>query len=99
MENMWTNSYDDGVPANLDYESITMPDVLKRNATNFSKGKIFEFAGKRINFQEFNDEVNQIANGFIALGVAKGDRVALLLPNIPRSPSQPLRHGESALLL
>lgn len=84
MENVWMSSYGDGVPGNLDYESITMPDVLKRNAANLPKGKIIEFAGTRITFKAFDDEVNQVANGFMALGVGKGDRVALLLPNIPQ---------------
>ncbi|ACN13459.1 FadD1 [Desulforapulum autotrophicum HRM2] len=84
MENVWMSSYGEGVPGNLDYESITMPDMLKRNATNLPKGRIIEFAGTRITFKAFDEEVNQVANGFIALGVGKGDRVALLLPNIPQ---------------
>jgi long-chain acyl-CoA synthetase len=84
MEKVWVRSYGEGISRNLDYESITMSDVLKRSTANFPKGKSLEFAGNRISFKEFDDQVNQVANGLIAMGVAKGDRVALLLPNIPQ---------------
>ncbi|MBI9091621.1 MAG: long-chain fatty acid--CoA ligase [Desulfobacterium sp.] len=84
MEKIWVRSYGEGVSRNLDYESITMSDVLKRSTANFPKAKSLEFAGNRINFKAFDDQVNQVANALIAMGVAKGDRVALLLPNIPQ---------------
>ncbi len=84
MEKVWVRSYGEGISRNLDYESITMSDVLKRSTVNFPKARSLEFAGNRISFKEFDDQVNQVANAFIAMGVAKGDRVALLLPNIPQ---------------
>ena len=83
MENVWIRSYGEGVSRNLDYESITMSDVLKRNTIDYPRAKGLEFAGTTLSFKEFDDQVNQVANALIALGVAKGDRVALLLPNIP----------------
>ena len=83
MENVWRRSYGDKVARNLDYESITMSDVLKRNRINFPRGKSLEFSGIRINFETFDDQVNQVANALISLGIKKGDRVALLLPNTP----------------
>ncbi|MCP4114532.1 MAG: long-chain fatty acid--CoA ligase [Desulfobacteraceae bacterium] len=84
MEKVWVRSYGEGVSRNLDYEAITMSDVLKRSTSSFPKAKSLEFAGNRISFKAFDEQVNQVANGLIAMGVAKGDRVALLLPNIPQ---------------
>jgi len=84
MENVSIHSYGEGVSRNLDYESIIMSDFLKRNRASYPRAKSLEFAGTSINFKDFDDQVNQVANAFIALGVAKGDRVALVLPNLPQ---------------
>jgi len=83
MENVWIRSYGEGVSRNLDYESITMSDVLKRNTIKYPNANSLEFAGTTLRFKDFDEQVNQVANALIALGVTKGDRVALILPNIP----------------
>jgi len=41
------------------------------------------FAGEKITYSQLNREVNRVANGLTALGIKKGDRVAIMLPNIP----------------
>ncbi len=83
MENIWIKSYGD-VPRNLDYEEIIMPDVLKRSVKNHPNAVSLQFADTKINFRQFNEQVNRLANALTALGVAKGDRVAILLPNVPQ---------------
>ena len=39
------------------------------------------FEDRRLNFREFNDRVNQLANALSSLHVKKGDKVATILPN------------------
>jgi long-chain acyl-CoA synthetase len=41
------------------------------------------FENREISFREVETNVNRVANGLRSLGLAKGDRVAIMLPNIP----------------
>lgn len=84
LENIWRRSYTKGVPRNINYEEITMSEVLKRNAEKYPHAISLQFVDTKIQFAKFNDHVNKIANALIDMGVAKGDRVAVLLPNIPQ---------------
>ncbi len=42
------------------------------------------YQNEKINYSEFDAKVNQAANGFVEAGVKKGDRVGLMMPNIPQ---------------
>jgi long-chain acyl-CoA synthetase len=54
-------------------------DVAQRNGAK----PALIFADTRIRYAELNTQIERAANGLAARGVAKGDRVALLVPNIP----------------
>jgi len=41
------------------------------------------FDDQVISYGEFDEGVNRVANGFLSIGVEKGDRVSLMLPNVP----------------
>lgn len=46
--------------------------------------KIFLYYGdEQITYSEFDARINQVANGFVGMGVRKGDRVSLILRNVP----------------
>jgi long-chain acyl-CoA synthetase len=68
----------------LDYESITMPEILARTAARQPKQTALVFMGNRFDYATFDAMVNRMANALASMGVAPGDRVALLLPNIPQ---------------
>jgi len=56
-----------------------MEDKVSRN-----QGRTFLlFEGKEYTYGEFNANVNRVANALAGLGIAKGDRVGIMLPNIP----------------
>ncbi len=42
---------------------------------------VFQFRDDPLTLGDMNDRINQVANGFLALGVQKGDKVAIMLPN------------------
>jgi long-chain acyl-CoA synthetase len=84
MEKPWLNSYVEGVKEQLDYEEKTMSDSLVSSAREHPKTTALVFFKTKINFRQFNDMVNQMANALINLGVQKGDKVSLLLPNVPQ---------------
>lgn len=55
--------------------------LLARASQYFSDRIALIEEGKRFTFRQFNQRVNRLANGLLGLGLAKGDRVGLLLEN------------------
>lgn len=58
-----------------------MPDVLDRVCTYYRDSVAIVDGDRAITYREMHDWRNQIANGLVALGVTKGERVGLLMPN------------------
>lgn len=83
-ERIWHKSYDPQVPPSIAYEKITLPEALERTARNFPDQTALVMMGKRISYRELNTLVNRFAAALSDLGVKKGDKVAILLPNIPQ---------------
>ena len=83
-DRVWHKSYVSGVPKSVVFEEITMPEVLTRTAEKFPKRTALLFLGKEISYASLERLVNRFANALIKLGVKRGDKVALLLPNIPQ---------------
>lgn len=83
-ERIWHRAYAPVVPPSVDYEHITMPEALQRTARNFPDSVALIMMGKKITYRELDDLVNRFASALADLGIQKGDKVALLLPNIPQ---------------
>jgi long-chain acyl-CoA synthetase len=83
-ERIWHKSYVPAVPKSVDIEKITMPEILTRTAEKYPKRTALIFMGKEITYAELEELVNRFANALKDIGVKKGDRIALLLPNIPQ---------------
>jgi long-chain acyl-CoA synthetase len=64
-----------------EYESLGQ--ILEEKAKQFKKKTALFFGGKEISYDQLNENVNKLANGLKSLGIVKGDRVAIMLPNIP----------------
>jgi long-chain acyl-CoA synthetase len=58
---------------------------LHSSARRFPKTTALVFEGKRISYQRLNQDANRFANALKAIGIDRGDRVMLLLPNIPQA--------------
>ncbi len=84
FERIWHKSYPPGVPAELDFEKITLPDILTRTAERFPEKTALLYMGKAITYRELDTLVNKFARALLDIGVKKGDRVGMLLPNIPQ---------------
>ena len=84
FERIWHKRYPAGVPAQLDYIDLTMPEFLTRSAQRFPAQPALDYFGKKISYAELDRIVNRFARALMALGVEKGDTVAMLLPNIPQ---------------
>lgn len=83
-EKLWHKSYAPGVPKTVDYEKVTMPQALTRAAGRFGDLTALNFMGKRITYSQLEAEVNRFARALLDLGVGRGDKVSVILPNIPQ---------------
>ncbi len=69
MENkIWHKSYPQEVPKSLEYENLTMPEILARSAKKFSDRIALLFMEKKIRFDELDRLVNQFANALQQMG-------------------------------
>jgi long-chain acyl-CoA synthetase len=84
QEKLWFKSYVPGVPREIQFEKITLPEVLTKNAKQFPHVPALLFMGKKISFPELEGLVNRFSRALLDLGVKKGDKVAILLPNLPQ---------------
>lgn len=84
FERSWHKQYADGVPAEVDIEKITMPEVLTRTSQRFTGTVAYVYMGKKITYGELERLVNRFARALKDLGVKKGDKVGMILPNMPQ---------------
>ncbi len=85
LERPWLKSYEDGVPHSINYPDVSLGSVLSGVADEFPDKTAIIFYGKKISYRELESEANRLANALKALGVEKGDRVGLMLPNLPQA--------------
>ncbi|MFB0533203.1 MAG: AMP-binding protein, partial [Desulfatiglandales bacterium] len=62
---------------------MTLVEMLEKNAKKVPDKTAIIFHDSKINYWEFNEAVNRLANYFLAMGLKKGDRVGLMLPRVP----------------
>lgn len=84
MDRPWLKFYDEGVPHTLTPSDITVPDYLRWAAENHPRQTATVFMGARLSYQDMLEQVQRLASALHELGIQKGDRVALLLPNCPQ---------------
>jgi long-chain acyl-CoA synthetase len=81
----WLAHYDAGVPATLEpYPPGTLLDYVDRHVAERPAAAALIFKGRRISWHELDTLSDAFAASLAALGVRRGDRVALLLPNCPQ---------------
>jgi len=79
----WEAAYPDGVSWHLDIEPKPLFAILDDTVAAYPDKPCLQFFGKRYAYREISSLVAKAAKGFQELGVAKGVRVGLFLPNSP----------------
>ena len=82
----WETSYPNGVAWDAPIEVGTLPALLDRGVATYGGKTLLEYRDRTISFSDFGRRVAAFAAGLLRLGIAKGDRVALYLPNCPAQP-------------
>jgi long-chain acyl-CoA synthetase len=84
MEKIWLAHYPKGVPHQLQYAGMSLSEMLAGTAQELPNHTAITFMGARISFREFDEMVNSIANALTDFGIKTGDKVAMLMPNMPQ---------------
>ncbi len=85
IERPWLKSYDPEVQVNLDYEKIPLFKFLDRAAHKWPKRQAIVFKNWKTTYAGLKKQSEIFAANLKAQGVRKGDRVALMLPNLPQT--------------
>jgi long-chain acyl-CoA synthetase len=81
----WLHHYPQEVAPSYEYPRCNLAHLLIDSAQRFPKHPALYFMGKMITYEELLQDSYRFANGLISLGLKKGDRVAIMLPNCPSS--------------
>ncbi|SFJ28367.1 MULTISPECIES: long-chain-fatty-acid--CoA ligase [unclassified Bacillus (in: firmicutes)] len=84
MEKPWLQSYPKEIPHTISFDMKPLHMYLQEAASQYPEKKALHFLGKDITYAELDRKVRQFANYLRKLGLEKGDRVAIMLPNCPQ---------------
>jgi long-chain acyl-CoA synthetase len=84
MEKPWYKSYAKGIPRQVEYERTPMPLALARTARELPDKTALVFVDSKISYRQLDDMANRFAHALIDMGVKPGDKVAMLMPNMPQ---------------
>ena len=80
----WVEHYEPGVPATVEVPVTSLGQVFDKACDADPGRRAVVFYGREITYRELRDAVDRLANALAAMGLGKGDRVALFLLNSPQ---------------
>jgi long-chain acyl-CoA synthetase len=92
MEKIWLKNYDEGIPATIEYPTSPLDTFLVNAAAKHPEHTAIIFGAAvgsqvldaKLTYKQLNDLTNRMAAGLQKVGVKKGDRVVIMLPNCPQ---------------
>jgi long-chain acyl-CoA synthetase len=85
MGKPWLKFYDPHVPQTISYPEILLPQILDDAAEHFPDQTAVFFFGGRVKYGQLRAQANQFASALREIGFRKGDRLGLLLANMPQT--------------
>jgi long-chain acyl-CoA synthetase len=85
MERPWLKFYDSHVPKTLQYPPILLPQVLDDAADQFPERVGVFFFGGKVRYRELSGYADQFARSLGEIGLKRGGRLGLLMPNMPQT--------------
>ena len=83
----WLSAYPEGVPADIDPSQYPSLVALMEEAFTKHANKVaYSFMGKELTFAQVDAQSKVFAAYLQSLGLQRGDRVALMMPNVPQYP-------------
>ncbi|MBK6868950.1 MAG: long-chain-fatty-acid--CoA ligase [Burkholderiales bacterium] len=87
-ERIWLAAYPEGVPADIDasqYPSLVA--LIEEAFGKYADRTAYSFMGKDVSYAETDEQSRALAGYLQSLGLARGDRVAIMMPNVPQYPA------------
>ncbi|KAA9134396.1 long-chain-fatty-acid--CoA ligase [Microbacterium caowuchunii] len=79
----WNRFYAPGTPIDIETVTGSLSDLLDERVAEYADRDAISFFGATVTYRELADRVSRVAAGLRDLGVGRGDRVALVMPNAP----------------
>jgi long-chain acyl-CoA synthetase len=87
VERIWLKSYPKGVPAEIDINTYaSVRDAFEESCAKFNQRRAYTCMGKSITFADLDEQSRAFGAYLQGKGLKKGDRVALMMPNILQYP-------------
>jgi long-chain acyl-CoA synthetase len=80
---LWREHYNHPAAWDQAFAPMSLPEMLEASAARAPHNPLIDFMGRRFSYGEVLDGARRVACGLQAMGVQKGDRVGLYLPNVP----------------
>ncbi len=81
MGKIWLDNYDPGVPHSIDYPSLSIYQLFQQAVQTYNTKPAVYFMGRELNYGELAEQVESFACALNELGIKKGSRIAIHLPN------------------
>ena len=83
----WLSAYPEGVPADLPLQAYSSLVALMRESFDRYGDRVaYSFLGKDLTYSALDQQSQALAAYFQSLGLERGDRIAIMLPNVPQYP-------------
>ncbi len=83
MEKIWLDNYDYFVPESIRYPKIPLFDLLELTCVKYDENVATIFFDQQLTYGQLRDQVRRLATALRGMGIQKGDRVGVMLPNSP----------------
>ena len=86
-DRIWLSSYPEGVPADINVSAYTsLVALMEESFQKYANRVAYNFMGKDVTYAQ-TDSLSQAFGAYLqSLGLTKGDRVAIMMPNVPQYP-------------
>ena len=81
---LWHKNYDKGVPTTIEYPKAPLFHFLEEAARKYPDRACTIFKGAVVSYREMNEQSDHMAAALVDMGVKKGDRVGIFMPNLPQ---------------
>jgi long-chain acyl-CoA synthetase len=86
-DRIWLGSYPPGVPADIDPDQYTsLVALMEESFGRYAERAAYSFMGKDFSYRQIDEDSQALAAYLQSLGLGKGDRVAIMMPNLPQYP-------------
>ncbi len=85
MDRPWYRHYNGRVPHEIELPNWPLPVLVARTAEKYAGNTATEFFGAKLTYKQLWDQVLRMAAALRGMGVGKGTRVAIMLPNCPQT--------------